>query len=66
MVVGSKVPGELEVFRSNAHLGGNIQSYIGFIKVYYLDLVKLCRIHTLESYCASGINHDLIDINISI
>ena len=47
-VVGTIVMSDPGFLRSNACLGGNIQIYIGVIIVYSPDLVKICRIHTLE------------------
>ena len=64
-VVGTIVPAEIEVLRPNTCVGGNIQSSLGITKVYYTDLGKLCRIHTLELFCTIIINYDIIKINLS-
>ena len=64
-VAGTIVPAEIGVLRPNTSVGGNIQSSLGIIKVYYTYLGKFCRIHTLELSCMIDINHDIIKINLS-
>ena len=62
--VGTIVTAGLGVLILNACLGGKIQIFLSVIKVYSTDLGKVSDIRTLEQSCASGIEHDIIKINL--